>query len=153
MGTLKPGELSKDKVAWHPPLGNSPLVIQDKSDTVRLKEHPEYRSFFLIKDKTPRKTIEMALRKHGKDPTVLDLDPEQPLRTRLVAVASPTTCGHESDQRGCQSRAPSHLRACRPGGPRSPAHVKELGATERCAPDRAELRRGRRCRCGEVLHT
>jgi hypothetical protein len=34
---------------------------------------------------TPRKAVENAMRKHGKDPTVLDCDPEKPLTARPFA--------------------------------------------------------------------
>merc|ERR1712151_833225 len=58
--------------------------LTKKDDVPRLKEDPEYEKYFkMIKMGLPVGAVKNALARDGKDPSIMDLDPEKSLKSQL----------------------------------------------------------------------
>ncbi len=67
--------------------------VENAEKEVPLKDDPEYGKYFkMLKLGMPKEQVLHAFQRDGKDPTILDLDPNQSLESQL-----PSTCEDEQD--------------------------------------------------------
>lgn len=66
-----------------------PSTGDDEQDEVPLKDDPEYAKYFkMLKLGMPREQVLHAFQRDGKDPTILDLDPNKSLESQLSSAST-----------------------------------------------------------------